>query len=222
MPFSATHLSFVVAMSTLLFSSVGEAQAVGVSLYPANRAVGIDPDTHLILTFPNPPTIGKAGQIRIYDAAGHYLVDTLDMSIPAGPDPSRRVTAPAGSGTPLPDSIPTSPTTTTPAIRMTPADLHNYQLVTIGGLENFHFYPVIVNGDVATIYPHNQVLRYGHRYIVQIDAGVLNPAEGRLCRLHNESSVDLHDEEDGAPGGRAPRGRGCRRQRRLQHRPGSR
>jgi hypothetical protein len=178
MPLNATRLSLVVAMFTFLFSGLGEAQTVGVSLYPANRAVGISPDTHLVLTFPSPPTIGKSVLIRIYDAAGHQLVDTLDISIPAGPDPSRRVTAPAGSGIPLPDSIPTSPTTTTPAVRMTPADLHNYQLATIGGLENFHFYPVIVHGNVATIYLHNHVLRYGHRYIVHIDAGVLNPAEG--------------------------------------------
>jgi hypothetical protein len=79
-------------------------------------------------------------------------------------------------GVPLDSSIPTSPTTTTPAVRITPADLHNYQLTTIGGLENFHFYPVIIHGSVATIYPHNRVLQYGHKYIVQIDPGVFNLA----------------------------------------------
>jgi pectinesterase len=57
-------------------------------------------------------------------------------------------------------------------VRTIPADLHNYQLTTIGGLENFHFYPIIVHGNVATIYPHNHALAYGHRYIVQIDAAV--------------------------------------------------
>ena len=73
---------------------------------------------------------------------------------------------------------PASPTTTTPAVRTTPADLHNYQLTTIGGLADFHFYPVIIHGNVATIYPHNNVLRYGHEYIVQIDAGVFTLATG--------------------------------------------
>jgi hypothetical protein len=175
---AALRLSFVVALFALLTAGFGVAQAGSVIVYPANHAVGINPDTHLVLQFSSAPTIGTSGQIRIYDAAGHRLVDTLDMSIPAGPDPSRRVTAPAGSGIPLPDSIPTSPTTTTPAVRVTPADLHDYQLATIGGLDNFHFYPVIVHGNVATIYPHHHVLRYGHWYIVQVDAGVLHPAEG--------------------------------------------
>jgi hypothetical protein len=74
--------------------------------------------------------------------------------------------------------VPTSPTTTTPAVRTTPADLHHYQLTTIGGLADFHFYPVIIHGNVATIYPHNNVLRYGHEYIVQIDSGVFTLVSG--------------------------------------------
>jgi pectinesterase len=174
----ALRLSLVIAFVGFLSAGTGVAQSGAVRVYPANRAAGVNPDTHLVVQFSSAPTIGTSGQVRIYDAAGHRLVDTLDMSIPAGPDPSRRMTVPAGSGIPLPDSIPTSPTTTTPAVRVTPADLHNYQLDTVGGLENFHFYPVIVHGNEATIYPHNHVLRYGHRYIVQIDTGVLDPAEG--------------------------------------------
>jgi len=35
---------------------------------------------------------------------------------------------------------------------------------------------VIVHGNVATIYPHNHMLQYGHKYSVQIDAGVLTTA----------------------------------------------
>lgn len=167
----------LVTLALMLLAVVsGGAQASGVTIEPANHAVGIHPDTHLVVRFASAPTIGKSGQIRIYDAAGHRLVDTLDLSIPAGPDPSHRVPVTAANGVPLPASVPTSPTTTTPAVRFTPAYLHNYQLNTVGGLDNFHFYPVIVHGDVATIYPHSHVLQYGHRYIVQIDPGVLNPA----------------------------------------------
>jgi hypothetical protein len=47
-------------------------------------------------------------------------------------------------------------------------------------LPNFHFFPVIVHGNVATIYPHNNVLKYGHTYIVQIDPGVLTVADGKF------------------------------------------
>ncbi len=136
----------------------------------------MNPDTHLVLTFASAPAIGKTGWIRVYDAAGHKLVDSIDMSVPAGPDPLHRVT-PAQT-IPLDPSIPTSPTTTTPAVRTTPADLHNYQLTTIGGLPDFHFYPIIVHGNVATIYLHNNVLQYRHRYIVRIDPGVLTTSDG--------------------------------------------
>ena len=33
-----------------------------------------------------------------------------------------------------------------------------------------------MHGNVATIYPHNNVLAYHHKYIVQIDPGVLTSA----------------------------------------------
>ena len=145
--------------------------AAQVQCFPASKSAGVNPDTHLVLTFASAPAIGKAGQIRIYDAQNHALVDTLDMSLPAGPDPTRRISTPPAQAI---DPLPTTPTTTTPAVKTTPADLHNYQLTTIGGLEDFHFYPVIVHGNVATIYPHNNVLHYHHKYIVQMDAGVFS------------------------------------------------
>jgi pectinesterase len=159
-------------LGALVLMSVARAD---VALAPANHAARVNPDTHLVLTFASAPTLGKSGQIRIYDAADHHLVDTLDLSIPAGPDPSHRVTNPPVTAFVQDDA---SPTTTTPAVRTTPADLHNYQLTTIGGLADFHFYPVIVHGNVATIYPHNNVLRYGREYIVQIDSGVFTAASG--------------------------------------------
>jgi pectinesterase len=169
------RLTHAIVALAILAAGLGRAEASGVTIFPANNASGVNPDTHLVLTFSSAPTLGKSGQIRIYDAAGHRLVDTLDLSIPAGPDPSRRIT-PATQGIALDPSVPTSPTTTTPAVRVTPADLNSYQLNTIGGLENFHFYPVIIHGNVATIYPHNRVLQYGHKYIVQVDASVFSLA----------------------------------------------
>jgi pectinesterase len=175
-PRSAAY-PFCVLAAALALATAARAE-VAPTCFPANNAIHVNPDTHLLLTFSSPPTLGKSGQIRIYDAAGHHLVDTLDLSIPAGPDPSRRIAAPPATMTVLDPSVPTSPTTTTPAVRTTPADLHNYQLTTIGGLADFHFYPVIVHGNVAAIYPHNNVLRYGHKYIVQIDSGVFTLAAG--------------------------------------------
>ena len=175
-----TRMAGVALGLTISLPGCAGAQTAAVTRYPANRAVNINPDTHLVLTFASAPVLGKSGQIRIYDAAGHKLVDTLDLSISAGPDPSRRVTA-ATPPVQAPAETPTSPTTTTPAVRTIPADLHNYQLNTIGGLDDFHFYPVIVHGNVATIYPHSHVLEYGHKYMVQVDAGVLTPAAGSFA-----------------------------------------
>ena len=161
--------------SALFAAGNGLAETSAVQLFPANGAKGVNPDTHLALTFSATPAIGRSGQIRIYDAADHTLVDTLDMSIPAGPDPAHRV------GTPVIDPNPLTPTTTTPAVKEAPADLHSYQLNTIGGLADFHFYPVIVHGNVATIYPHTGVLKYHRRYVVEMDAGVLTPASGEFA-----------------------------------------
>ena len=175
-PSILTRLSCALFFLTLLSPRFAGAQASTVTCFPSNKAVGVNPDTRLVLTFASAPTLGKSGQIRIYDAADHSLVDTLDLSIPAGPDPSRRVTAPPAPAPVADVTAPTSPTTTTPAVRTTPADLHSYQLTTIGGLADFHFYPVILHGNVATIYPHNNVLHYHHKYIVRIDPGVLTSA----------------------------------------------
>ena len=141
---------------------------------PAADAHNVNPDTHLVLTFASAPAVGHSGQIRIYDLAGHRLVDTLDLSIPAGPDPAHRVSLPREAL----DPNPPTPTTTTPAVRTTPPDLHQYQVDTIGGLADFHFFPVIIHGNVATIYPHHNVLAYHHRYAVEIDPGALPVADG--------------------------------------------
>src|SRR5678810_870732 len=74
-------------------------QSVSVTRFPADNATGINPDTHLVLTFQSPPTLGKSGQIRIYDASNDKLVDTLDLRIPPGPT--------AGAGGPNPPYTPT-------------------------------------------------------------------------------------------------------------------
>ena len=49
----------------------------------------------------------------------------------------------------------------------------NQQAYGIGG-SSLHAYPVIVSGNMVTIYPHNNRLAYGRKYYVQIDAGVVS------------------------------------------------
>ena len=192
-PLSVTRPFCVFAALSLMTAVHGQ---VTFTKFPANHAIRVNPDTHLVLSFSSPPILGKSGLIRIYDAADHHLVDTLDLSIPAGPNPSHRVTSP-----PVTAFVqdPASPTTTTPAVRTTPADLHNYQLTTIGGLSDFHFYPVIIHGNVATIYPHNNVLRYGREYIVQIDSGVFTMASGAFEGFTTDDAWRFTTKPDSPP-----------------------
>ncbi len=133
----------------------------GPLLFPANGAANINPDTHLVLTFASPPQIGTSGLIRIYDAADNALVDTLDLGIAPSPRPNGR----AGGST--------------EAERVAlgaASKMSDYQVNTIGGMD-FHFFPIIVRDNIATIYPHNNKLKYGRTYIVKMDASVLTTAD---------------------------------------------
>ena len=143
--------------STTDQSSATHTAAVA-ALFPADKTIDVSPDTHLVLTFTAPPTIGASGLIRIYDADHDSLVDTLDISIPPSPRPTGRA-SPAN-----------------------PNDKTVYQINMIGGFD-FHFFPIIVRGNVATIYAHNGALKYGRRYRVEVDGSVLTPAKGEFAGI---------------------------------------
>jgi pectinesterase len=134
-------------------------------LFPANGASNVNPDTHLTLTFDSAPAIGSSGLIRIYDAADNTLVDTLDLSVPSSPNPGGRSVA------------------TTEAQRQAQGastSMSDHQVDTIGGTD-FHFFPIIVRDNRATIYPHQGKLEYGRTYVVKMDASVLAPASGSFA-----------------------------------------
>ena len=184
-PFTVGLQLWATLFSAALFLTLARPTAQSrVARFPADSATGVSPDTHLVLTFPTAPTVGKSGQIRIYDAADNRLVDTLDLSIPPGP--TTGVTGPAAPYTPTPyeytTAHPTNADTTpgTPSGSAVPTS-RDYQLTIIGGFsDGFHFYPVIVHDNIATIYPHHNLLQYGRTYYVQIDPGVLTLADGRF------------------------------------------
>lgn len=150
-----------------------------VTCFPAKGASNVNPDTHLTLTFPEPPVLGGSGFIRIFDARSGECVDSLDLSIPAGLTESRRY-GPECDYAKVPydysrDFVPTNkntlPGTPSGTAEPTPRDL---QLTIIGGFtDGFRFHPVIIRDNTATIYPHNNLLEYGHSYYVTIDPGVL-------------------------------------------------
>lgn len=151
-------------------------------LTPAPRAENVNIDTRLTIRFKSKPEIGNRGMIRIYEVLTDRLVDSLDMSIPPGPtertklpkapytlkpyvyDQPRHTNATIKPGTPSGTAAPTS---------------DKYQLNIIGGFTDaFHFYPIIVHGTTAEIYPHNNMLEYGKTYYVTIETGVLTLADG--------------------------------------------
>lgn len=154
------------------------------AFFPGKGAEGINPDTHLVLTFSDTPAVGDSGMIRVFDEATGALVDSLDLSIPAGPTEPRTY-GPECDYTKVPydytrSAMPTNrdtrPGTPSGTAEPTPAD---YQLTIIGGFTDaFHFYPVIVRDSVATICLHHNMLDYGHTYRVTIDPGVLSLPDG--------------------------------------------
>lgn len=160
------------------------------TLFPVDNATMVNPDVQLKLTFRQAPIVGKSGKIRIFDATDNRLVDSLDLSIPAGPtqrvDPavraknylafaypyerqSRPTNANARSGTGSAGATPTS---------------SEYQLTIIGGFtDGFHFYPVTVDGNTATIHPHHDLLEYGKRYYVTVDPDVLDVPNDKFAGI---------------------------------------
>ena len=185
--------NFIASMTLLAASVSGQRAPTPIVRFPADRSVGVNPDTHLVLTFPSVPTLGKAGQIRIYDAADDKLVDTLDLSIPAGPAaPGGRggAAAPAAPMTPIPyEYAPGRRATNANTVPGTPSGVAvptpaTSQLTIIGGFTDaFHFYPVIIHDNTATIYPHNNLLTYNKTYYVQIDSGVLAVGDGTFTGI---------------------------------------
>ncbi|GAB3458456.1 hypothetical protein GCM10027321_14120 [Massilia terrae] len=159
------------------------AAAAPVAQFPTQHASNVNPDTHLVLRFASQPKLGASGQVRVYDAASGRLVDTLDVSIPAGPTERATGPYPPYLATPYDYSGPrrTNADTRpgTPSAPGAQAVAGNYQLTIIGGFtDGFHFHPVIVHDNTATIYPHNNLLEYGKTYYVEIDPGVLSVADG--------------------------------------------
>jgi pectinesterase len=167
--FAAVHCSPVE------FSSFDDARSSngGLIIFPANKATNINPDTHLVLTFPSTPRLGTSGFIRVYDAADKKLIDTINLSIPTSPNPSGR--APGNHGT-----------TTAPG-PADPNDKRVYQVNTVGGVD-FHFFPVIVRDKTATISLHNNVLKFGRTYIVKIDPQVLHSSDGSFSGFTTDNS----------------------------------
>src|SRR5215468_11250346 len=160
------------------------------TLFPRDGATMVNPDVQLKLTFKRVPKVGTSGMVRIIDATTGQVVDTLDLSIRPGPtkpvDPAVR--AKNYLAFPYPYDRTARPTNRdtkpgTPSAGAVPTS-NQYQLTIIGGFtDGFHFYPITIDGNTATIHPHHDLLEYGKAYYVTIDKEVLNVANGEFTGI---------------------------------------
>jgi pectinesterase len=173
-----------------LYAQTSSVESMMVVKFPANGAGNVNPDTHLQLTFSGEPILGNAGKIRIYDAADDMPVDSLDLGIPPGPTIPNRDRVPYS---PVPyeyvsgnfTNANTKPGTPSGVALPTP---DTFQLTIIGGFTDaFHFYPVIIHGNVANIYPHNNLLEYNKTYYVLIDQGVLTLSDNSFSGIKGKT-----------------------------------
>lgn len=177
--FESNRVSRIFFLSAFLLIFLNVFQTDAQTLFPRNGAESVNPDVKLKLTFQSVPQIGKSGKIRIFDAADDRLVDTLDLSLPAGPtksvDPAIRakdyIKSPYSyERTKRATNKDTKPGTGSAGAIATTND---YQLTIIGGFtDGFRFYPITVEENTATIHPHHDLLEYGKSYYVQVDAEV--------------------------------------------------
>ena len=80
----------------------------------------------------------------------------------------------------------------------------SYQLTIIGGFTDaFHFYPVIIHGNVATIYLHNNLLEYGKTYYVTVDPGVLTLTDGSFTGFSGKRGWIFSTRKSPPPAGAA-------------------
>lgn len=144
----------------------------------------VSPDTRLSITFPSVPTPGTEGVIRVFDAITGEQVDSLDLSIPAGP--TERTTHPKAPYTLEPYNYYQPRQTNATCRPGTPSgtaarDTSRYQLTIIGGFtDGFHFHPVMVHGNTAEIYLHNNMLGYGREYYVTVPASAFRLEKGKF------------------------------------------
>jgi pectinesterase len=181
------------AVPVLMLWSITQS-ASAQSLVPPDQATMVNPDVQLKLTFKDVPRIGSSGKVCIYDAADDRLVDTLDMRIPPGPtkpvDPAVR--ARDYLAFPYPYARSSRPTNRdtkpgTPSAGAVPTS-NEYQLTIIGGFtDGFHFYPITVDGNTATVHPHHDLLDYGKTYYVQIDPEVIDVPNDRFMGIAGKS-----------------------------------
>jgi pectinesterase len=162
-------------------------------IYPANLSKEINPDTHLIITFDEIPTLNNTGKIKIFRSSDNRIIDSLDLSIPAGPtkavDHSNNVPpyfgSPYGYSNTDFNNQNTKPGT---ASGLAKTNSDTFQLNIIGRFTDaFHFYPVIIHDKTATIFLHNNLLNYNEKYYITVDSTVFSTRNNSFKGIYGKS-----------------------------------
>jgi autotransporter-associated beta strand protein len=136
------------AVATL---TVNSTTLSAVSFAPNNGANGICYDTPLYITFNGPISLVNSGSIRIYNVTNPATpVDTINLT-------TNMVVISSGIGI-----------------------TNNIQAHSLfsGDAQVINYFPVIVSGDTAAIYPHGGVLTSNQTYYVTVDNGIVTDGSG--------------------------------------------
>jgi len=137
--------------SSVVTLTVNSTTLSSATLAPANGATGVCYDTPLYITFNGPISIINSGKIRIYNVTNSTTpVDTIDMSS---------------------NAVVISPT-----IGIT----NNIQAHSLfsGDTQVINYFPVIITGTTAAIYPHSGVMTSNQTYYVTMDNGIVADSTG--------------------------------------------
>jgi autotransporter-associated beta strand protein len=139
------------ATSAVVTLTVKSTTLSAASFAPGNGATGICYDTPLYITFNGPVSIVNSGSIRIYNVNNPATpVDTINLS-------SNVVVVSAG-------------------INLT-NNIQPHSLFS-GDPQIINYFPVIISGNTAAVYPHGGVLTSNQTYYVTIDSGIVADTTG--------------------------------------------
>jgi len=160
------------ATSAVVKLTVDSTSLASTALSPGNGSTGVCYDTPLYVTFNNPIGIVNSGKVRIYDSTNSTTpVDTIDMS-------SNSVVISSGIGI-----------------------TNNIQAHSLfsGDTQVINYFPVIINGTTAAIYPHGGVMTSNHTYYVTMDNGVVADSSGAYFAGISDTNAWRFSTKAGGP-----------------------
>jgi autotransporter-associated beta strand protein len=158
--------------SSIVMLSVNSTTLSAVSFSPTNGATGICYDTPLYITFGGPVSTVNSGSVRIYNINNPATpVDTINVS--------------------------TNLVIVSSGINIT----NNVQAHSpfSGDPQVINYYPVIVSGNTAAIYPHGGVLTSNQTYYVTMDNGIVADSSGAYFAGISATNVWQFTTKAGGP-----------------------